>query len=36
MNNDAPYEVKLRGHERKIVKIRRNIDVSNMENHIDG
>ena len=36
MNNAAPYEVKLKGHERKTVKIKRNIDVSNMENHIEG
>ncbi|MDS9470951.1 hypothetical protein [Sporosarcina pasteurii] len=36
LNNDAPYEVKLEGHERKIVNIFTNIDVSNMENHIDS
>ncbi|MFE3577336.1 hypothetical protein [Lysinibacillus sp. NPDC059133] len=36
MNNDAPYEVKLRGKERKRVIIETDIDVSQMENHIDG
>ncbi|RDW17693.1 hypothetical protein CWR45_10130 [Oceanobacillus chungangensis] len=36
MNNDAPYEIMLKGKENKHVKIRTNIDVSNMENHIEG
>lgn len=36
MNNNAPYEVKLKGNERKTVKIEADIDVSNMENHIEG
>ena len=36
MNNNAPYEVKLKGNERKTVKIESNIDVSNMENHIES
>ncbi|MEY9978986.1 hypothetical protein [Lysinibacillus sp. RC79] len=36
MNNDAPYEVRLRGKERKRVMIETDIDVSQMENHIDG
>ncbi|WP_339217014.1 hypothetical protein [Ornithinibacillus sp. FSL M8-0202] len=35
MNNNDPYEVKLKGNERKTVKIESNIDVSNMENHIE-
>ncbi|MBS4209512.1 hypothetical protein [Bacillus sp. FJAT-50079] len=36
MNNDSPYEVELKGHERKTVKIKTYIDVSNMENHIEN
>ena len=36
MNNNAPYEVKLKGNERKTVKIESNIDISNMENHIES
>ena len=36
MNNDAPYEVRLRGKERKRVIIETDIDVSQMENHIEG
>lgn len=35
MNNDAPYEVKLKGKERKRIRIETNIDVSQMENQID-
>lgn len=36
MNNNAPYEVRLRGQESKRVKIETNIDVSKMKNHIDS
>ncbi|MCG7336108.1 hypothetical protein MHZ95_12620 [Sporosarcina sp. ACRSM] len=36
MNNDAPYEVTLRGKERKRVFIETDIDVSHMEKHIHG
>lgn len=36
MNNKAPYEVNLGGKEKKVVKIRTDIDVSNKENHIEG
>jgi hypothetical protein len=36
MNNDAPYEVTLSGNERKRVIIETDIDVSQMENHVDG
>ena len=36
MNNNAPYEVKLKGNERKTVKIKSEIDVSNIENHIES
>jgi hypothetical protein len=36
MNNNAPYEVKLRGNKSEIIKIETNIDVSKMKNHIDG
>ncbi|MBD1379631.1 hypothetical protein [Metabacillus arenae] len=35
MNNNAPYVVKLKGNERKTVKIEANIDVSNRENHVE-
>ena len=35
MNNNAPYVVKLKGNERKMVKIESNIDVSNIENHVE-
>ena len=35
MNNNAPYVVKLTGNERKTVKIESNIDVSNIENHVE-
>lgn len=36
MNNKAPYEVDLSGKEKKIVNLKTEIDVSNMENHIEG
>ena len=36
MNNDAPYEVTLRGKERKRVIIETDIDISQMKNHIDA
>lgn len=36
MNNDAPYEVRLSGKERKRVTIETDIDVSRMKNHIEG
>ena len=36
MNNDAPYEVRLSGKERKRVIIETDIDVSRMKNHIEG
>lgn len=36
MNNKAPYVVKLKGNERKTVKIESNIDVSNIENHVQS
>ena len=36
MNNNAPYEVKLKGNERKTVKIKSEIDVSNIENHVES
>jgi hypothetical protein len=36
MNNNAPYEVKLKGKERKNVKIEMNMDVSNIDNHIES
>lgn len=36
MNNKAPYEVDLGGKEKKIVNLKTEIDVSNMENHIEG
>jgi hypothetical protein len=35
MNNDAPYAVTLSGKERKRVIIETDIDVSQMENHIE-
>jgi hypothetical protein len=35
MNNNAPYMVKLKGNERKTVIIESNIDVSNIENHVE-
>ncbi|MFP7494396.1 hypothetical protein SFC66_11460 [Terribacillus saccharophilus] len=35
MNNGEPYEVELMPHERKIVKINKEIDVSNTANHIE-
>lgn len=36
MNQSAPYKVRLVGNEKKVVKIDVDIDVSNMENHIDN
>lgn len=36
MNNNAPYKIMLRGKESKIVKIKANIDVSKMREHIYG
>lgn len=36
MNNNAPYKVKLKGNERKTVKIESNIDVSNIKNHVEN
>jgi hypothetical protein len=36
MNNEAPYEVTLSGRERKRVIIETDIDVSQMENHVDS
>ncbi|PAD35490.1 hypothetical protein [Terribacillus saccharophilus] len=36
MNNKAPYEVSIEGKEKKVVKIKTNIDVSNIENHVEG
>ncbi|MFC9542135.1 hypothetical protein ACFTQ7_19995 [Lysinibacillus sp. NPDC056959] len=36
MNNDAPYEVQLKGKERKRVIVETDIDVSQMEKHIDS
>lgn len=36
MNQTAPYEVWLEGNEKKVVKINVDIDVSNMEDHIDS
>lgn len=34
--NDASYEVQLKGKERKRVVVETDIDVSQMEKHIDG
>lgn len=36
MNSHAPYKVELRGNERKTVKIESDIDVSNIENHVEN
>ena len=36
MNNNAPYRVKLRGNGTKRVIIETNIDISKLENQIDG
>lgn len=36
MNVNAPYAVMLRGKENKHITIKANIDVSDMENHIDS
>lgn len=34
MNNNAPYEVRLKGNQSGMVKIESNIDVSKTENHV--
>ncbi|MFD1174544.1 hypothetical protein [Oceanobacillus picturae] len=36
MNQSAPYEVRLAGNGKMVVKINVDIDVSNMEDHIDS
>ena len=36
MNKNVPYVVKLKGNERKMVKIKSEIDVSNIENHVES
>ena len=36
MNNNIPYEVKLKGNERKTVKTKSEIDVSNIENDVES
>ncbi|MBS4198162.1 hypothetical protein KHA93_00625 [Bacillus sp. FJAT-49732] len=36
LNNHAPYEVMLKGYERRNVKIESNIDVSNLENYVEN
>lgn len=36
MNNNDPYEVKLKGNQRKAEKIESNIDVSKLKEHISG
>lgn len=36
MNNSSPYEVDLKGNERKNVRIESYIDVSNIENHVEN
>jgi hypothetical protein len=36
MNNGAPYKVELKAKERKKIIIETNIDVSQMENHIES
>jgi len=36
MNNNGPYEVELKGNQRKTENIETNIDVSKMKNHIYG
>lgn len=36
MNNNGPYEVKLKGNQRKAEKIESNIDVSKLKEHISG
>ncbi|MFJ6413705.1 hypothetical protein ACIQLG_13040 [Terribacillus saccharophilus] len=35
-HNKVPYEVSIEGKEKKVVKIKTNIDVSNIENHVEG
>ncbi|MFJ8261143.1 hypothetical protein ACIQ4I_04160 [Rummeliibacillus sp. NPDC094406] len=36
MNNNGPYEVELKGNQRKTENIETNIDVSKIKNHIYG
>jgi hypothetical protein len=36
MNNNGPYEVELKGNQRKTEKIESNIDVSKLKNRITG
>lgn len=36
MNNNSPYEVNLKGNERKTVRIESKIDVSNIEDHVEN
>jgi hypothetical protein len=36
MNNNADYEVKLKGNESKTLIIESDIDVSNIENHVES
>lgn len=36
MNNNGPYEVELKGNQRKTEKIESNIDVSKLKEHITG
>ncbi|WP_397538985.1 hypothetical protein [Rummeliibacillus pycnus] len=36
MNNNGPYEVELKGNQRKSEYIETNIDVSKIKNHIEG
>ncbi|PAE16126.1 hypothetical protein CHH91_10860 [Virgibacillus sp. 7505] len=36
MNNKAPYEISLDRKEIKVVKIKTDIDVSNIENHVES
>lgn len=36
MNNNGPFEVKLEENERKTMKVESNIDVSNIENHVEN
>lgn len=35
MNNNAPYEVEIEGKSKKTIIIESDIDVSNMENHVE-
>lgn len=36
MNNNAPYEVELKGKQTKMVNLESDIDVSKMKKHIEG